>query len=239
MTEKKEEIFIKFENVTSEIDEDSYLSFNCEVNFENLDDKDFICEYQLSFYNSNNNNKESKWDHIYFGTLEKCVINSSENNIYCGATINIDGAYIPNEFKLYYRLSKEIGEIKFSPKLPQKKNTAVINGPPKGLLGGNKWGSKSVEINSLVIKNDTDGYFNYKFTASTSRLDERGIIFKFSTADNEIVGDPIIFSTPFITQTANVEASEKADVSCKIFQPLKWVELINKNSFTTEKISNE
>jgi len=231
MTEKKEEISVKFDNITSEIDEESYLSFNCEVIFENLYDDEFICEYQLSFYN--------KSDHIHFGTLEKCIINSNQNNIYCYASLNIDGAYIPNEFKLYYRLSKEIGEIKFSPKLPQKKNTAVINSPPKGLLGGNKWGSKSVEIHTLVIKNDTDGYFNYKFIASTSRLDERGIIFKFSTADNEIVGDPIIFSTPFITQTANVEASEKADVSCKIFQPLKWVELINKNSFTTEKISNE
>ncbi len=231
MSEKKEEIYVKIENITSEIDEGSYLSFNCEVVFENLNNDEFICEYQLSFYN--------KLDHIHFGTLEKCIINSSENNIYCGASINIDGAYIPNEFKFYYRLSKEIGEIQFSPKLPQKKNTAVINSPPKGLLGGNKWGSKSVEINSLVIKNDNDGFFNYKFTASTSKLDERGIIFKFSTADNEIVGDPIIFNTTYITQTANVEASEKADVSCKIFQPLKWIELINKNSFTTEKNNNE
>ena len=103
------------------------------------------------------------------------------------------------------------------------------------MLGGNKWGSKSVEINSLVIKNDTDGYFNYKFTASTSKLDERGIIFKFSTADNEVVSDPIIFKNTLVTQTSNVEASEKADVSCKIFQPLKWIELIHKNSFKTEK----
>ena len=69
-------------------------------------------------------------------------------------------------------------------KLPQKKNTSVINGPSKGLLGGNKWGSKSVEINSLIIKNDNDGQFNYKFTANTSKLDQRGIIFEFSTADN-------------------------------------------------------
>ena len=107
------------------------------------------------------------------------------------------------------------------------------------MLGGNKWGSKSVEINSLVIKNDTDGFFNYKFTASTSKLDERGIIFKFSTADNEVVSDPIIFNNTFVTQTANVEASEKADVICKIFQPLKWVELIHKDSFATEKNNNE
>ena len=163
MNEKKEEISVKFDNITSEIDEESYLSFNCEVIFENLYDDEFICEYQLSFYN--------KSDHIHFGTLEKCIINSNQNNIYCYASLNIDGAYIPNEFKLYYRLSKEIGEIKFSPKLPQKKNTAVINSPPKGLLGGNKWGSKSVEIHTLVIKNYTDGYFNYKFIASTSRLD--------------------------------------------------------------------
>ncbi len=239
MSEKKEEISTKFENVKSEIDEESYLSFNCDVNFENLYDDEFICEYQLGFYNSNADKKESKWDHIYFGTLEKCVINSDENIIYCGASINIDGAYIPNEFKFFYRLSKEIGEIQFSPKLPQKKNTSVINGPPKGLLGGNKWGSKNVEINSLVIKNDMDGYFNYKFTASTSKLDERGIIFKFSTADNEVVGDPTIFKNTFITQTANVEASEKANISCKIFQPLKWIEQTNKTSFTTEKINNE
>ena len=231
MGEKKEEISVKFENITSEIDEESYLSFNCDAIFENLNDDEFICEYQLSLYN--------KSDHIHFGNLEKCVINSSENNIYCGASINIDGSYIPNEFKFFYRLSKEIGEISFSPKLPQKKNTAVINSPPKGLLGGNKWGSKSVEINSLVIKNDTDGFFNYKFTASTSRLDERGMIFKFSTADNDVMSDPIIFNNTFVTQTANVEASEKADVSCKIFQPLKWVELINKDSFATEKNNNE
>ena len=231
MSEKKEKIFVKFENIKSEIDEESYLSFNCEAIFENLNDDKFICEYQLSFYN--------KSDHIHFGNLEKCVINSSENNIYCSASINIDGAYIPNEFKFFYRLSKEIGEISFSPKLPQKKNTAVINSPPKGLLGVNKWRSKSVEINSLVIKNDKDGYFNCKFTASTSKLDDRGIIFKFSTADNEIVGDPTIFNSTFITQTANVEASEKVDVSCKIFQPLKWIELTNKTSFTTEKNNNE
>ena len=88
MTEKKEEIRVKFDNITSEIDEDSYLSFNCEVIFENLYDDEFICEYQLSFY--------KKSEHIHFGTLEKCIINSNQNNIYCYASLNIDGAYIPN-----------------------------------------------------------------------------------------------------------------------------------------------
>ena len=238
MSEKKQEIFVKLENITSEIDEDSYLSFNCDVFFENLYDDEFICEYQLSFYNNNGNKNINKWDHIHFGRLERCIVNSSENNIYCGDTITIDGAYVPNEFKLSYRLSKRIGEIEFSPKLPQKKNTSVINGPSKGLLGGNKWGSKSVEINSLIIKNDNDGQFNYKFTANTSKLDQRGIIFEFRTSDNMVVGDPIIFKNEFVTQTSNIEASEKVDVCCKIFQPMKWIEHVD-TTFSTEKISDE
>ena len=239
MSEKKQDISLKLENITSEIDEESYLSFNCEAIFENLYDEEFICEYQLGFYNSDGNKKENKWDHIYFGTLEKCILNSGDNIINFGATINIDGAYIPNEFKFFYRLSKEIGSIKFSPQLPQKKNTSAINNPPKGLLGGNKWGSKSVEIYSLIVKNGDDGYFEYKFTAGSSRLDERGIIFEFSTADNKINGDPIIFNEAFVTQSANVEASEKADVNCRIFEPMKWIEHTNKSSFETEKVNNE
>ena len=238
MAEKKQEIFIKLENITSEIDEDSYLTFNSDVIFENLYDDEFICEYQLGFYNSNGNKNPNKWDHIHFSALEKSIIKSNENNIFCSATMNIDGAYIPNEFKLFYRLSKRIGEIEFSPKLPQKKNTSVINGPPKGLLGGNKWESKSVSINSLTIKNDNEGYFNYKFTANSSKLDERGIIFEFSTPDHKVVGDPIIFNNTFVTQTSGVEASEKVDVCCKVFQPMKWIVHTDK-TFSTEKISNE
>ena len=53
------------------------------------------------------------------------------------------------------------------------------------------------------------------------------------------MSDPIIIKNTYVTQTANVEASEKADVSCKIFQPLKWVELVHKDSFATEKNNNE
>ena len=76
------------------------------------------------------------------------------------------------------------------------------------MLGGNKWESKSVSINSLTIKNDNEGYFNYKIFCY-SKLDERGIIFELSTPDHEVVGDPIIFNNTFITQTSNVEATEK------------------------------
>lgn len=239
MSEKKKEISIKLENLTSEIDDESYLNFSCEAIFENLFENEFICEFQLSFYNSDGNKKESKWDHIYYGPIERSIVNSSNNSIYSAATINIDGAYIPNEIKFFYRLSKEIGSINFTPKLPQKRNTSIVNVPPKGLLGGNKWGTKAVEINSLIVKNGEDGFFEYKFTAGSSRPGERGIIFEFSTADNKTEGDPIIFNDTFITQSANIEASEKADINCRIFEPLKWTALTNSSSFITEKVSNE
>ncbi len=238
MSDKKEGISIKLENITSEIDDESYLNFNCEAIFENLFEDEFICEFQLSFYNSDGNKKELKWNHVYYGLLEKRIINSSDNTIYITASMNIDGAYIPNEFKFYYRLSKEIGSINFSPKLPQKKNTSIINIPPKGLLGKNKWNSKNVEINSLIIKIDEYG-FDYKFTASSSKLDKRGIIFEFSTVDSKVEGDPIIFKDTFVTQAGNLQASEKANVNCRIFEPMKWIEKTNTSTFITEKVTNE
>ena len=50
-----------------------------------------------------------------------------------------------------------------------------------------------------------------------------------------VVGDPIIFKNEFVTQTSNIEASEKVDVCCKIFQPMKWIEHVDK-TFSTEKL---
>ena len=236
MNEKKKDISMRLSRVQSESHEESYYDFNCDAVFENLYENEFICEYQVSLYNNDGIQSENKWKHISYGNLERCVINSQENTIPFGASMNIDGAYIPNQFKFIYRLSKKIADIKFSPNLPQMKNSSVVNDPPKGMLGGNKWSSKDVEINSLVIKNDEDGYFKFKFTVSSSRLDERWIIFDLSTSDDKIDTYPIIFHETFITETSSIKASEKVDVNCKVFEPIKWIEHSFGDSFKTEKV---
>ena len=239
MNEKKKDISMRLSKIRSELDEESYYDFNCEAVFENLYENEFICEYQVSLYNNDGIQSEKKWKHISYGNLERRVINSQENTIPFGASMNINGAYIPNQFKFIYRLSKKIADINFSPNLPQKRNSSVVNEPPKGMLGGNKWSSKDVEINSLVIKNGEDGYFECKFTVSSSRLDERAIIFDLSTSENKVDGDPIIFHEAFITETSSIEASEKVDVNCKVFEPMKWIQHSFAHSFKTEKVKDE
>ena len=167
MNEKKKDISMRLSKIRSELDEESYYDFNCEAVFENLYENEFICEYQVSLYNNDGIQSENKWKHISYGNIEKRVINSEENTIPFGASMHIDGAYIPNQFKFIYRLSKKIADIKFSPNLPQNTNSSVVNAPPTGMLGGNKWSSKDVEINSAIIKNDEDGYFECKFNVSS------------------------------------------------------------------------
>ena len=186
MNEKKKDISMRLSRVQSELHEESYYDFNCDAVFENLYENEFICEYQVSLYNNDGDQSENKWKHISYGDLLRCVINSQKNTIPFGTSLYIDGAYIPNQFKFIYRLSKKIANIKFSPNLPQKTNSSVVNAPPTGILGGNKWSSKNVEINSAIIKNDEDGYLKFQFTVSSSMLDERWVIFDLSTSDDKI-----------------------------------------------------
>ena len=59
------------------------------------------------------------------------------------------------------------------------------------------------------------------------------------TSDDKIDTYPRIFHETFITETTSIKASEKVDVHCKVFQPMKWIEHSFAHSFKTEKVENE
>lgn len=232
-------INIKLNDIHSQINDQSRINFNYEVNLDGLDVDEFIFEYQLSLFRNDRKDTSQNWHHIYFGNLENTLISKDNNRLFLSETLNMDGIHIPNTFKFHYRFFKEVDKLNFTVTLPEDQNSCIINSSKNILKDRQKLEVRNVEVNSLVFKNTGDGHFDYRYTTTCNKINERGILFEFKDGDEKIKTDPIILKHKFTTNVSNIEASKNIMVNCRIFEALNWNEIVCNNSFTTEKFEYE
>ena len=221
--------------LSSEIDEGSYLNFSCDLEVQNLGEKKSFCEYQLILLQGEDENTPlSNCKVIYTGYSEKCLLNQSENQLYISSNVKINKPLIPNKFILKYRFFDEVGSFKFKPKLPNKKGDFVYNLHEKSNNGQNKWSSNGVEIQSIRIKND-DGYFEFNYNLICNKIDFFGLNFSWMTSSYpEESSDFDILQHKYTTLGGGFESSKDANVLCRIFQASEWKEYSDDNLFTTD-----
>jgi hypothetical protein len=232
-------INIELNDIYSQINNESKINFNYEVNLDGLGDDEFIFEYQLSLFKSDGKDTSKNWHHIYFGNLENTLISKDNKRLFLSESLNMNGIHIPNTFKFHYRFLKEVDKLNFESTLPKEENSCIINSSKNILTDGKKLEARDVEINSLVFKNTGDGHIDYRYTTTCNKPNERGILLEFKEGDEKIKTDPIILKHKFITNVSNIEASKNIMVNCRIFEALNWNEIVCNNSFNTEKFEYE
>ncbi len=234
---KESESQLKFiiNELSSEIDEESYLNFSCDIEVQDLSKQKSFCEYQLILLQGKDKNTPlPNCKVIYNSRSEKCLLNQSENLIYLSSNVKIDKTLIPNKFILKYRFFHEVGSFKFTPKLPNKKGDVEYNLHEKSDDGQNKWSSNGVEINSMRIKND-DGYFDFNYNLTCNKLDFFGLNFSWMTPNYpDESHDFEILQHEYTTLGGGFESSKDVKVLCRIYQASEWKEYSDDNLFTTD-----
>ena len=233
--EAKSQLKFILNELSSEIDEESYLNFSCDFEVQNLKEKKSFCEYQLILLQAEDKNTPlSNCKVIYNERSKKCLLNQSENQLYLSSSVKINKTLIPNKFILKYRFFDEIGSFRFTPKLPNKKGNVVYNLHEKSDDGQNKWSSNGVEINSMRIKND-DGYFDFNYNLTCNKLDFFGLNFSWMTPSYpDESHDFEILQHEYTTLGGGFESSKDVEVLCRIFQASEWKEFSDDNLFTTD-----
>ena len=100
-------INIELNDIYSQINNESKINFNYEVNLDGLGNDEFIFEYQLSLFKSDGKDTSKNWHHIYFGNLENTLISKDNKRLFLSESLNMNGIHIPNTFKFHYRFLKE------------------------------------------------------------------------------------------------------------------------------------
>ena len=240
---KESESQLKFiiNELSSEIDEESYLNFSCDIEAQNLSEQKFFCEYQLILLQGEDKNTPlSNCNVIHTERSENCLLNQSNNQLYLSCSVKINETFTPNKFILRYRIFEEVGSFKFSPKLPNKKEPFVLNLPDKSNDGENKWGSKGIEIKSMRIKIDdgdrhNDSYFNFNYNLTCNKLNSFGLNFSWMTSSFPDESDDFeILQHEYSTFSGNPVISKDVKVLCRIFQASEWKEYSDNNIFTTD-----
>jgi len=233
--ESKSQLQFIINELSSEMDEESYLNFSSVIDVQNLREKKSFCEYQLVLLQGEDKNTPlSDCKVIYLERSEKCLLNQSENLIYLSSNVKINKTLIPNKFILRYRFFDEVGSFKFTPKLPNKKGDVVYNFHEKSDDGQNKWSSNGVEIDSMRIKND-DGYFDFNYNLTCNKLDRFGLNFSWMTSSYPDESDDFeILQHEYSTLGGGFESSKNVKVLCRIFQASEWKEYSDDNFFTTD-----